>query len=210
MNVHAHISEAEQRRSAAATRARLMGKPAKPKIMAPVLQITAGRKPVDASYHMVLYRAYQANLQATFSMAGSFTVNTVDEYCPYRAEIEFTEQPGAELPSLPTPRKTMKQIVMEVLERFPSVEFEDLQGFKRNRIFVQARHTAMYEVMRQRPDLSYPMVGRFFNKDHTVVLHAVHKIRSEIEGDDKSFEWMKRKRYTQKKYQERLAMEASR
>lgn len=186
--MHIHLTEAEQRRSAAATRARLMGKPVKPKPPAPVLQITAGRKPVDASYHMVLYRAYQANLRATFSMASSFTVHPVDEYCPYHSEIVF------QLDNIPERRRSMKEISDEVLKEFPGVTLSEIQGPKRSRKIIHARHLAMYRIWDIRKDVSYPMIGRFFNKDHTSAMAAIKKMRAVIEKDPESIAWIKNKR----------------
>ena len=186
MNIHAHISEADQRRSAAATRARLMGKPARlPPRPAPVLQITTGRKPVDASYHMVLYRAYQANLRATFSMATSFTINPVDEYCPYHSEIVFDA--GY------IPVKTMKQIAAEVLQGFPGVTLDEIKGRHRAMLITVPRQLVMYEIARQLPSKSYPEIGRFFGRDHTTVLHAVRKMKALYEQDADSAAWMERK-----------------
>lgn len=193
MNIHTHISEAEQRRSAAATRARLMGKPAKPKPVAPILQITAGRKPVDASYHMVLYRKYQANLRATFSMASSFTINPVDDYCPYHSEIVF------QLDDIPERRRSMKDIATEVLKDFPGVSLAEILGQKRTRSFIYPRHLAMYRIWAERRDLSFPMIGKFFNRDHTVILWAVSKIKAQM-GDVESIARLERKKERNDQY----------
>jgi hypothetical protein len=163
-----------------------MGKPVKPKLVAPVLQITAGRKPVDVSYHMVLYRKYQANLRATFSMASSFTINPVDEYCPYHSEIVFAE--GV------MPRKTMKQIAEEVLHGFPGVTLEEIKGKHRERLIAIPRQLVMYEIARQIPSKSYPEIGRFLGgRDHTTILHAVRKMKALYEQDADSEAWMERK-----------------
>jgi len=171
MSIHIHLTEAEQRRSAAATRARLMGKPAKPKTLAPVLQITTGRKPVDASYHMVLYRAYQQQRKRAFAMSSSFEMVNSTEYRPYETNITF---------DFKTVVKTMKEITMEVLDDYPGVSLEEVQGPRRTRAFVRPRQMAMYRIIKERPDLSYPMVGRFFGgRDHTTVLHAVRKIEKQ-------------------------------
>jgi len=172
MNIHTHISEAEQRRSAAATRARLMGKPARvPPRLAPVVQIAASRKPVDVSYHMVLYRAYQKQRERAFAMSSSFQMVNSTEYRPYETKITF---------DFKTVVKTMKEIAMEVLDDYPGVSLEEVQGPRRTRNFVRPRQMAMYRIIKERPDLSYPMVGRFFGgRDHTTVLHAVRKIEKQ-------------------------------
>ena len=71
MNMH-NTEQMRQHNDYKAIQARLWGKP---KVPAPVLTVIESRKPVDASYHMVLYRAYQARLRETFTMGASFTVN---------------------------------------------------------------------------------------------------------------------------------------
>jgi len=189
MNIHTHISEAEQRRSAAATRARLMGKPARvPPRLAPVVQIAASRKPVDVSYHMVLYRAYQANLRATFSMATSFTINPVDEYCPYHSEIVFQTE------EIPEQRRSMKEIAAEILRKFPGITMDIIKGSRRDRAAVIPRHLIMYSIKKEQPWRSFPEIGRFVNKDHSVAVHANNKLKAELEGDVISIAKHKRKK----------------
>lgn len=192
MTIHAHISEVEQRRSAVATRARLMGKPANQSRPAPILQITTGRKPVDVSYHVVLYRAYQAQLQATFSMAGSFTINPTDAYCPYRSEIVF------QLDDIPERRRSMKEIAMEVLKDFPGVNLAELLGPKRTRTIIYPRHLAMYRIWSERKDVSFPMIGKYFNRDHTSTMAAIKKMRGIIDLDEDCIAWTLKKRSSPK------------
>jgi hypothetical protein len=180
-----NMTEAEQRQSYAAVHARLMGRPVR-KIKAPVLQIETGRKPVDASYHVTLYRAYQAQFQASFSMGGSFTINPTEAYCPYRSEIVFHPEPVFP--------KTMKQIAMEVLACFPGVTLEEIKGKHRARLLAVPRQLVMYEIARQLPSKSYPEIGRFLGgRDHTTILHAVHKMKALHENDADSEAWMIRK-----------------
>lgn len=185
MTVHS-VELFRQNEAHKARQARLWGKKDRPS-PAPRLLVIDGRKSRDASYHVVLYRAYQEQLRATFSLSSTFTVNPTAEYCPYTSEIVF------QIDETPMPRKTMKQIAMEVLEDFPGVTLEDLKGPRRNLMFVIPRHRAMYEIMKQRPDFSYPMVGRFFGRDHTVVLWAVAKIKAEM-GDGASIIRVERKK----------------
>ncbi|MGR9130791.1 helix-turn-helix domain-containing protein [Rhizobium leguminosarum] len=71
-----------------------------------------------------------------------------------------------------------KAIILEVLDKFPGVSFAELKGPRRDRGIVRARQVAMYEVYTQRDDMSTPMVGNLFLRDHTTVLHAVHKIKA--------------------------------
>lgn len=85
-------------------------------------------------------------------------------------EIEF---PKAE-------RRTILMIVTEALQAFPGVTIERIKGPSRNRAICRARMEAIYAVRMERPDLSYPAIGRWFGgRDHTTILHSVRKIGSE-------------------------------
>lgn len=182
-----HMTETEQRQSYAAVRARLMGRPVRTIKAAPVLQIETGRKPVDASYHVTLYRAYQAQFQATFSMGGSFTINPTEAYCPYRSEIVF------QMDDFPEPRRSMKEIAMEVLKEFPGVSLAEIIGPKRARNIIYPRHMAMYRIWSERKDVSFPMIGKFFNRDHTSSMAAIKKMRALIDKDPGSIAFHERK-----------------
>lgn len=92
------------------------------------------------------------------------------------------------------PRRLTKHIIADVLENFPGVTWEDLKGKHRTSNIVYPRQLCMYEIHRQRKDLSYPAIGRLFGgRDHTTVLHAVRKIESMTSDDRRAEEWMQRK-----------------
>jgi chromosomal replication initiator protein len=87
--------------------------------------------------------------------------------------------------SMPNEKRPAKEIILEVLEMFPGVNFREVQGPARNRNVVRARQVAMYEVSKQRPDLSSPVIGSIFgDRDHTTVLHAVSKIKAMKEAGE--------------------------
>lgn len=76
-------------------------------------------------------------------------------------------------------QRTIKQIVKEVLQDFPEITINDLKRSGRHARICLARQTAIYEVRRQRPNLSYPAIGRWFGgRDHTKILHSVRKIEA--------------------------------
>lgn len=53
----------------------------------------------------------------------------------------------------------------------------EIKGRSRKVEIVAARHEAMAETRRLRPDLSYPLIGKLFGgRDHTTVIHAVKKM----------------------------------
>lgn len=173
MNMH----NTELQRQAATyqqVRARLWGKKApqpvvkiEPDVKIEPIEEKPKRKDCQADYHVWLYRIfkirYGITTRATLSIAPS------QDYLPYTPVVSFDLEP---------PHKPMRQIALEVLENFPGVSLEEIKGSLRHRSIVEPRQLAMYEVQRQRPDLSYPAIGRFFHKDHTTVLHAVRKIKA--------------------------------
>ena len=60
------------------------------------------------------------------------------------------------------------------------VTVDDLEGPSRSKTLVGARQIAMY-LCRELTDLSLPAIGaQFGNRDHTTVMHAERKIRSQI------------------------------
>jgi hypothetical protein len=74
-------------------------------------------------------------------------------------------------------RRSISEIVNEVLKEHPKITIPMLKGVGRRKELVIARQTAMFEIRKQRPDMSFPMIGRWFGgRDHTTVLHAVTKI----------------------------------
>lgn len=193
MNMH-NSEQMRQHKDYKAIQARLWGKP---KVPAPVLTVIESRKPVDASYHMVLYRTYQARLRDTFTMGASFTVNPTAEYCPYRSEIVF------EIDEQPMPRPTMKQIAMEVLGDYPGVTLDMVKSCRRDKLVTNPRQMIMYQIRKQQPWRSFPEIGRFLNRDHSVAIHANNKLKAEIEGDEECARRVKAKRARTDLYHQR-------
>lgn len=72
-------------------------------------------------------------------------------------------------------RKPVKEIVKTTLKRFPGVTVENVLSARRSRYLVEARHACIAAVLKMRPDLSYPRIGKFFNRDHTSIIHVAKK-----------------------------------
>ena len=75
-------------------------------------------------------------------------------------------------------RRSIDDIVREVLARYPGVTLALIRSNRRTRDLTEPRQVAMFEVYTQRPDLSLPMIGRYFRRDHTTIIHAVRKIEA--------------------------------
>lgn len=164
-------SAAEQLSHAAAVRKRLLFGKKKPaaevhqaiehhSIMAPQIPMWQ-RRETSFDAHVTLFNHIRA-IQA-FSTAST---------------VKFMQDEWSD-----PPRKTMKTIVEEVLVRFPGVTLADVRGRRRVRSVNVPRQLAIYEVHRQRRDLSTPAIGRWFGgRDHTTILHAIWKMDSILNG----------------------------
>lgn len=77
-------------------------------------------------------------------------------------------------------RRTVHDIVCDVLKDYPDVSLNDIKGPRRGRHIMAARMEAVYAVRTLRPDMSYPAIGRWFGgRDHSTILHSVRKISAE-------------------------------
>ena len=71
-------------------------------------------------------------------------------------------------------------IIMAVTAEYFTVSMDDLTGASRSRVLTTARQIAMY-LCRELTDLSLPKIGQTFGgRDHTTVMHADRKIRSQM------------------------------
>lgn len=83
------------------------------------------------------------------------------------------------------PRSTVREICREVLTHYPGLNFSDIIGPSRDPYIIEARHVCVFEVKVRRPDLSFPAIGRAFNRDHTTILHSYKKmlkLKKEADG----------------------------
>lgn len=74
-------------------------------------------------------------------------------------------------------------VIQNKVAQYYEISLHNLLGSKRDPHFVRARRVAMY-IARTHTDMSYPLLGAAFGKDHTTVIHAV-KILLEIIAKDK-------------------------
>jgi hypothetical protein len=74
--------------------------------------------------------------------------------------------------------KTGHQIIREVAAQH-GFSAAELIGPRRQVQLVAARFEAMWRIKTERPDMSLPMIGRLFHRDHTTILHGtrVHERR---------------------------------
>lgn len=74
-------------------------------------------------------------------------------------------------------RRSVIDLIKEVLVDYPGVSVQDICGIKRSVAIVEPRHKAMAKVYDERPDLSLGEIGKHFGgRDHTTVQSAVKKM----------------------------------
>lgn len=90
-----------------------------------------------------------------------------------RAELRFAEMMQELASGRRRPRAL--DIIAAVAFRH-GLTSSDLTGPSRKHAVVAARHEAIYEARRLRPDLSMPALGRIFGgQDHTTILNALRR-----------------------------------
>ncbi len=91
---------------------------------------------------------------------------------------------------LPTtkPREITAELILDETAKMFGWTVEDLCGKSRRRPLVTARQIGMY-VMRNLTDFSYPRIAEAFGgRDHTTVMYAVDKIKSQMTERHTTFE----------------------
>jgi hypothetical protein len=107
----------------------------------------------------------------------------VVKYLRHKLIIEGEEAPEALKQMKPVP-----MIVVEVLQHFKGLTLEHMKGATRNKAIILPRHLAMWEIKQQRPDMSFPAIGRWFGgRDHTTAMSACRKI--DRMKEDGSLSW---------------------
>ncbi len=74
------------------------------------------------------------------------------------------------------------QTVIEVVAEHFQIAVADLLGKKRNKEIVMPRQVAMY-LAREMGNMSYPDIGRAFDRDYTTVIHSYEKVKGELKRD---------------------------
>lgn len=172
MMQHSQSIEQSAKIHAAQVRARLFNQP-KPK---PIARIEVA-KPI--SIHVEKPADLPAPQRGTYPYwkygCTRFNQHMVD----YR---EWQRQSEEDWEANPFSHRSMLEITAEVLESFPGVTLADLKGDRKSRAIVMPRQIAIFRIKYERPELSFPVIGRFFGgRDHTTCLHAVKKIEKMVE-----------------------------
>ena len=76
---------------------------------------------------------------------------------------------------------TVDKIFTAVFKQY-GVKKEDIIGSKRNKEIANARHIAIY-LIRSITEMSFPNIGKIFNRDHATIITSNEKIEKKIHSD---------------------------
>lgn len=76
-----------------------------------------------------------------------------------------------------------KDEILKAVAEFYNVTPKDIMGPHRSKGLSLARHVAMYLCRLTIRHVSYPDVGRMFNRDHTSIMHAYNRIANKRASD---------------------------
>lgn len=80
------------------------------------------------------------------------------------------------------PRQLDAREIIDTVASFYGVKLSDLMGKRRLKQLVTPRHVSMY-LVREHTELSFPEIGRVFERDHATVQHACKKLRTGVKSD---------------------------
>lgn len=98
--------------------------------------------------------------------------NRLEKIAGLEAFIEkMREKPSTNRYEYPT----VDGIITKVLENYPEASWDRIIGKNRSQLVQEPRQACIVAVYLQRPDLSFPDIGRIFFRDHTSIMHIVRK-----------------------------------
>jgi chromosomal replication initiator protein len=148
-----------------------------------ILQAKCAKLDVDVPADVLAYIAHkvQSNIR---ELEG--TLNRVVAHATLSQQSVTAEGAVAALADVTadTARRAVRpESVLEAVTRYYNVSLLDLQGKARDKRVVGPRQVAMY-LLREETPLSLPDVGALLGgRDHTTVMHGVHKVSGEIDQD---------------------------
>ena len=98
-------------------------------------------------------------------------------YCPHCEGLRIPPEVSEALAATEARLKALKlpeALLAEICKRY-HVTIADLAGRSRKQRIAWARQEAFYE-MRQHATLSFPAIGKIFNRDHTTIMHGVKQV----------------------------------
>lgn len=186
-------SPEQMRRQALAIRQKLMGKPvniSQPKKIETVI-IETKREPINYS---VMWRVYELHFDAHVIEYRKLAHKAADLARQNEALREELKVYTQDFDFFMKPKKAAKDIIKETIQDLGvKVTYEEVMRRTRKANITETRHLCMYEVNRQRPDLSLPQIGKIFGGyDHTTVIFAINKVKATL-GDQAAISYIENK-----------------
>ena len=98
--------------------------------------------------------------------------------------IDLAEEALKDIISKDKPREINSDLIKSIVAKKYNIKMEDFNSKKRTKAIAYPRQIAMY-LTRELTDFSLPKIGdEFGGRDHTTVIHAYDKIKSEIEDSE--------------------------
>lgn len=119
-------------------------------------------------------RDLEGAVKRILAYAGIERTNTIS--------IELAQKALKEIISTLPKRNITISVIIDEVEKYYHLPKGSLATKKRSNDVAYPRHIAMYlarEVLHE----SYPKIGEEFNRDHSTVMNAVKKVRSNLKGD---------------------------
>lgn len=75
-------------------------------------------------------------------------------------------------------RTPVQDIIENALSDYPGVSFSEVRGRGQHPLIQKARIACVYAVHTLRPDMSFPHIGRVFERDHTTIINTVKRAKT--------------------------------
>ncbi|MEZ4358337.1 MAG: chromosomal replication initiator protein DnaA [Eubacteriales bacterium] len=120
-------------------------------------------------------RQLEGALQKVIAYTSLLNINTVN--------VQIAEEALKNYFFAAKTKRITPQIIIETVCSYFDISDEDIKGKKKNREISYPRQMAMY-LIRSMTDCSLLKIGEIFGgKDHTTVMHAIDKIKTQIDED---------------------------
>ena len=96
--------------------------------------------------------------------------------------VEMAKEAIADIMPGKEPLSVTQDKIISIVSAKYGVSAADILGQKRNKDIMLARHVCIY-IIRSQTDMSYPSIGRLFNRDHSTIMSSINTIEKRIQED---------------------------
>ena len=76
---------------------------------------------------------------------------------------------------------TVEKIFSAITDHY-GISRDDMVGKKREKAIAEARHISIY-LIREITEMSFPNIGKLYDRDHTTILSSYQKISRQVKSD---------------------------